>query len=82
MEEMKERLREITKRDLRKIPNMPLTQNVIEGFFKILTISTIPSVDGVGLDLYKAIEELFGRKKVSIIDKHVDSGVLSIKFEV
>ena len=79
---MKENLRERVKRDLRKVPNMPLTQHVVDGFFKILTISTIPSVDGVGLDIYKAVDELFGRKKVNFIDKHVDSGVLSVKFEV
>ena len=81
-DEMKENLREVVKRDLRKVPNMPLTRNVVDGFFKILTIHTIPSVDGVGLDLYKAIDELFGRKKVNIIDKHVNSGNLSVKFEV
>lgn len=81
-EEMKENLRNIVKRDLRKVPNMPLTQNVVESFMKILTIHTIPSVDGVGLDVYKAIDELFGRKNVNIIDKHVNSGNLSVKFEV
>ena len=81
-EEMKENLRERVKRDLRKVPNMPLTQHVVDGFFKILTIPTIPSIDGVGLDIYKAVDELFGRKKVNFIDKHVDSGVLSVKFEV
>ena len=81
-EEMKENLRNIDKRDLRKVPNMPLTQNVVESFMKILTIHTIPSVDGVGLDVYKAIDELFGRKNVNIIDKHVNSGNLSVKFEV
>ena len=82
LDEMKENLRELVKRDLRKVPNMPLTKDVVESFFKILTIHTIPSVDGVGLDLYKAIDELFGRKKVNIIDKHVNSGNLSVKFEV
>lgn len=81
-EEMKENLRELVKCDLRKVPNMPLTQNVVDSFFNILTIPTIPSVDGVGLDIYKAVDELFGRKNVNIIDKHVDSGVLSVKFEV
>lgn len=28
------------------------------------------------------MDELFGRKKVSIVDKHVNSGNLSVKFEV
>jgi type I restriction enzyme R subunit len=36
----------------------------------------------VGFDLYKAMSELFGRKKVNFIDKHVNSGNLSVKFEV
>ena len=60
----------------------PLTQDVVKAFFKILTTPTIPSVDGVGLDVYKAMDELFGRKEVNIIDKHVHSGNLSVKFEV
>lgn len=82
LQETKENLRELVKRDLRKISDMPSTQEVVESFFKILTIFTIPSVDGVGLDIYKAMDELFGRKKVNIIDKHVHSGNLSVKFEV
>ena len=61
---------------------MPLTKQVVESFFKILTINVLPSVDGVGLDLYKAMDELFGHKTVNIIDKHVHSGNLSVKFEV
>jgi type I restriction enzyme R subunit len=81
-EEIIYNIRQVVKKDLRKIPGMPLTQEVVESFFKILTTSTIPSVDGVGIDLYKAMDELFGRKKVSFIDKHVNSGNLSVKFEV
>ena len=80
--EMSENVRELVKKDLRKCTGMPLTQDVVRAFFKILTTPTIPSVDGVGLDVYKAMDELFGRKKVSIIDKHVHSGNLSVKFEV
>ncbi len=75
-------VRSAVKKDLWKIENMPLTTDVVESFFKIMTINTIKSVDGVGLDLYKAMDELFGRKKVSIVDKHVNSGNLSVKFEV
>lgn len=75
-------VRNAVKKDLWKIEGMPLTTNVVESFFKILTITTIQSVDGVGLDLYKAMDELFGRKKVTIVDKHVNSGNLSVKFEV
>lgn len=81
-DEMSENVRELVKKDLRKCAGMPLTQDVVKAFFKILTTPTIPSVDGVGLDVYKAMDELFGRKNVNIIDKHVHSGNLSVKFEV
>ena len=80
--EMSENVRELVKKDLRKCKGMPLTQDVVKAFFKILTTPTIASVDGVGLDVYKAMDELFGRKEVNIIDKHVHSGNLSVKFEV
>ena len=82
LEETKENIRNLVKKDLRKIANMPLTRDVVDSFFNILTIQTIASVDGVGLDIYKAMDELFGRKRVNIIDKHVHSGNLSVKFEV
>ena len=82
VDEMKENVRELAKRDLRKCDGMPLTKQVVESFFKILKINVLPSVDGVGLDLYKAMDELFGHKTVNIIDKHVHSGNLSVKFEV
>ena len=79
---MRDNVRELVKRDLRKCEGMPLTKDVINAFFKILNTTTIPSVDGVRLDVYKAMDELFGRKEVNIIDKHVHSGNLSVKFEV
>ena len=82
LQETKDNIRELVKKDLRRVAGMPLTQDVVEAFFKILTTNTIPSVDGVGLDIYKAMDELFGRKNVNIIDKHVHSGNLSVKFEV
>lgn len=82
MDEMIENVRELVKRDLRKITDMPPTKDVVSSFFKILTTNTIPSVDGVGLDVYKAMDELFRRKKVEFVDKHVNSGNLSVKFEV
>ena len=82
IDEMKENVRELVKRDLRRCAGIPLTQDVVRAFFNILSIPVHPSVDGVGLDVYKAMDELFGRKKVSFIDKHVHSGNLSVKFEV
>lgn len=80
--EMMENVLDLVKKDLVKCAGMPLTQDVVSAFFNILTIHAHPSVDGVGLDVYKAMDELFGRKKVNIIDKHVHSGNLSVKFEV
>lgn len=82
MEEMIKNVRELVKKDLRKIADMPATKDVATSFFKILTTNTIPSVDGVGLDVYKAMDELFRRRKVEFVDKHVNSGNLSVKFEV
>ena len=81
-DELKENVRELVKKDLRRCKDMPKTQEVVSSFFKILTTNTIPSVDGVGLDVYKAMDELFGRRNVNFIDKHVHSGNLSVKFEV
>lgn len=82
LDDMMENVRNLVKKDLRKIANMPPTKDVVSSFFKILTTNTIPSVDGVGLDVYKAMDELFRRKKVEFVDKHVNSGNLSVKFEV
>lgn len=82
LDDMMENVRNLVKKDLRKIANMPPTKDVVTSFFKILTTNTIPSVDGVGLDVYKAMDELFRRKKVEFVDKHVNSGNLSVKFEV
>ncbi len=82
IDEMMENVRSLVSKDLRKIYGMPLTKDVVSSFFKIITTNTIPSVDGVGLDIYKAMDELFRRKKVDFVDKHVNSGNLSVKFEV
>lgn len=82
LDDMMENVRNLVKKDLRKIANMPPTKDVVSSFFKILMTNTIPSVDGVGLDIYKAMDELFRRKKVEFVDKHVNSGNLSVKFEV
>ena len=82
VDEMFENVRNLVKKDLRIIADMPLTKDVVASFFKILTTETIASVDGVGLDIYKAMDELFRRRKVKFVDKHVNSGNLSVKFEV
>lgn len=82
VDEMIENVWQLVRKDLRRIENMPDTKEVVKSFFKILTIDTIPSVDGVGIDVYKAMDELFRRRTVNWNDKFVDSGTLSIKFEV
>lgn len=79
--EMKKNVHELVRRDLRRIPDMHLTEEAVDAFFKILTIGTIQNVDGVGVDIYKAVSENFGRRKVNIVDKHVGASNLSIKFE-
>ena len=82
MDDMMNNIRCLVKRGLWKIEGMPLTNDVVTSFFKILTTKTIASVDGVGLEIYKAMDELFRRRKVEFIDKHMHSGILSVKFEV
>lgn len=79
---MIENIRLLVKNDLRKLPDWPLTEAVVTAFLKIQTIETLPSVDGVSLDILKAMQELFGKETVSFVDKHVHSGNLSVKFEV
>ena len=82
LQETKNNLRLCVKNDLRIIDNMPLTADAIDALYKILLIEALPSVDGVGIEIHKAIDELFGRRNVNVRDKHVDSGILSVKFEV
>ena len=82
LQETKDNLRLCVKNDLRIIDNMPLTADAIDALYKILLIEALPSVDGVGIEIHKAIDELFGRRNVNVRDKHVDSGILSVKFEV
>ena len=81
-EEMKDNIFQLVKSDLRRVEGTPLAKTCVDAFFNILTTHTIPNVDGVGLELYKCMDELFGRKEVGFINKHADSGTLSVKFEV
>ena len=81
IKEMKANIHALVKKDLRKIPGMHLTKESVDAFFNILTIETIQVVDGVGVDIYKAVSEIFGRRNVNFVDKHVDLGILSIRFE-
>ncbi len=73
---------ELVNDDLNQIENFPNTKDVVKAFLNTLNIETISSVDGIGIDLYKAFNELFCRRQVKFVDKHVNSGNLSVKFEV
>lgn len=81
-DEMMENVRELVKKDLRKVDGMPLTKDVVSAFFKILCIDTLANLDGVGIDLLKVMSELYGRRKVDFLDKHASLSSLSVKFEV
>lgn len=81
VEEMLGNVCKVVKDDLDQIDNMPKIKDVVTLFFKVITTETTNSLDGVGIDLYKAMDELFCRNTVSFVDKHVHSGNLSVKFE-
>ena len=81
-EEKRENVRQLVMADLRGINNMPASKDVVDAFFKIITISSLPHLDGIAIDFYKVFDELFARKKVNWIDKHTDSGTLLVRFEV
>lgn len=81
-QEKRDAVRDLVKEDLTDIPNMPPMGEVVESFFKIIDIPSLSQFDGIALDLKKVFDELFGRKKVDFVDKHVDSGTLLVKYEV
>lgn len=60
----------------------PGTQNAVNAMFKIMYMASLNNLDGVAIDLHKCFNELFARKTVDPIDKHVDLGTLTIKLEV
>ena len=81
-QEKRENIRKLVMADLRGIHGMPPSADVVDAFFKIINIKTLPHLDGIAIDMYKVFDELFARKKVNWIDKHVDSGTLLVRFEV
>ena len=82
LEETKRNITNIVREDLSMMFSDEVIGNTIDIFYKILTSETVLSYDGVGIELYSAMEKLCGRRKVNFIDKHVYSGILSVKFEV
>ena len=69
-------------KDLRGITGMPPSEEVVDAFFKILNIKTLPQYDGIAFDMFKVFDELFARKHPKFNDKHVHSAMLLIRFEV
>lgn len=77
-----ENIRKLVMADLRGIHGMPSSEEVVKLFFEIINIPTLDYLDGLAIDMQKVFDELFGRRTVNWIDKHVDSGLLSVRFEV
>lgn len=75
-------IRRLVMADLRGIHGMPPSEEVVKLFFKIINMETLDHLDGIALDMQKVFDELFARREVNWIDKHVDSGLLSVRFEV
>ena len=75
-------VRNLVVKDLRGIHFMPPSQEVVNAFFKIVNIPSLPQLDGIAIDMYDAFDELFARKNVNFVKKHVCSGNLLVRFEV
>lgn len=69
-------------KNLRRVAGMPPSEEVVNAFFKVLNLQSLNHLDGIALDLFKVFDELFAREKVSFVDKHVNSGILLMRFEV
>jgi type I restriction enzyme R subunit len=79
----RENIRNLVMANLRGISGMPPSEEVVNGFFKIVNIPTgLSRLDGVALDMYDDFDELFARKNVNFVKKHTCSGNLLVKFEV
>lgn len=68
--------------NLRGLRGWPGTKEVVEAFFKIISLQSDASLDGIAIDFTKVFGELYGRREVAFIDKHVGLGVLLTRFEV
>lgn len=75
-------LRLLVKNDLRRIDNMPLSEKVINTMFEIFTYPSLEKLDGVGINLFKAIDETMGRHEVNFVDKHAALSQLCVNFEI
>lgn len=67
---------------IRGLRGMPPSEDVVNSFFKIVNIQTVTHLDGIAIDMFDAFDELFARKKVSFVKKHVSLKNLVVTFEV
>lgn len=81
-EEKRQNVRKLVMGNLRGLAGMPPSEEVVNAFFKLITIPTKPHLDGVAIDMYDAFDELFGRTTVNFVKKHVCLGTLLVKYEV
>ena len=81
-EEKRKNVVELVSADLAQFPKLPPTDEIVDGFFKMLNLRSLNHLDGLAFDMYKVFDELFARKKVSFVDKHCDLSTLLTKFEV
>lgn len=81
-EEKRKNIAHLVMGKLRGLKGWPGTENTVNAFFKVINIPTINSQNGLAFDFYKIFDELFARRVVSFVDKHVHLGGLLVRFEV
>lgn len=75
-------VRNLVMKHIRGMQGMPPSEDVVNSFFNIVNIQTVNHLDGIAIDLFDAFDELFARKKVSFVKKHVSLKNLVVTFEV
>lgn len=75
-------VKNLVMKHIRGMQGMPPSKDVVNSFFKIVNIKTVNHLDGIAIDLFDAFDELFARKKVSFVKKHVSLKNLVVTFEV
>ena len=81
-EEKRENVSQLVMDNLSGIDNMPVSEVIVDAFFKIVNMPTLPQLDGLRYDFDIAFDGLFARRKVTIGDKHYHSGMLLVRYEV
>jgi len=81
-EEKRQNVMNLVMQHIRGMQGMPPSEDVVNAFFKIVNIQTVNHLDGIAIDMFDAFDELFARKKVSFVKKHVSLKNLVVTFEV